>query len=94
MNHEEMMRLYNELSINDNRNEFSSLLEKTNQIVSELLKIEQIPSDLTIKNYNSSSDSKLTEGEMYTFLYEDLWNLKNRLLTFLILKSSKGNQNY
>ena len=94
MNHEEMMRLYNELSINDKRNEFSSLLEKTNQIVSELLKIEQIPSDLTIKNYNSSSDSKLTEGEMYTFLYEDLWNLKNRLLTFLILKSSKGNQNY
>ncbi len=94
MNHEEMMRLYNELSINDKRNEFSSLLEKTNQIVSELLKIEQIPNDLTIKNYNSTSDSKLTEGEMYTFLYEDLWNIKNRLLTFLILKSSKGNQNY
>ena len=87
--HEEMMRLYDELSMNDKRNEFSSLLEKTNQIVSELLKIEQLQNDLKIKNYNSLYDSKLTESQMFTFLYEDLWNVKNRLLTLLILKSNK-----
>lgn len=87
--HEEMMELYDQLSINDKRNEFSSLLEKTNQIVSELLRIEKIENELKIKNYNSTTDSKLTESEMFTFLYEDLWNVKNRLLTFLILKSDK-----
>ena len=32
----------------------------------------------------------MTEDEIFTFFYEDLWNVKNRLLTFLILKSSKG----
>lgn len=91
-NYEEMMMLYDKLSINEKRNEFSSLLEKTNQIVGELLKIENIENDLEIKNYNAVTDSLKTEGEMFTFLYEDLWNIKNRLLAFLILKSDRNNE--
>lgn len=88
--HEKMMQLYKELNINEKRNEFSSLLEKTNQLITELLRVEQIESDLEIKNYNALNDAGLTEDEIFTFFYEDLWNVKNRLLTFLILKSSKG----
>ena len=89
--HEEMMKLYEQLNINEKRNEFSSLLEKTNQIIGELLKMEQIESDLKIKNYNALDDVLMSEDEIFTFLYEDLWNIKNRLLSFLILKSSKDN---
>jgi len=89
-NHEKMMELYKELSINEKRNEFSSLLEKTNQLITELLRVEQIESNLDIKNYNALDDANMTEDEIFTFFYEDLWNVKNRLLTFLILKSSKG----
>ena len=89
-NHEKMMELYKELSINEKRNEFSSLLEKTNQLITELLRVEQIENDLAIKNYNALDDANKTEDEIFTFFYEDLWNVKNRLLTFLILKSSKG----
>ena len=44
------MELYKELSINEKRNEFSSLLEKTNQLITELLRVEQIENDLAIKN--------------------------------------------
>ena len=88
--HEKMMELYKELSINEKRNEFSSLLEKTNQLITELLRVEQIENDLEIKNYNALDDANMTEDEIFTFFYEDLWNVKNRLLTFLILKSSKG----
>ena len=84
------MELYKELSINEKRNEFSSLLEKTNQLITELLRVEQIENDLEIKNYNALDDANMTEDEIFTFFYEDLWNVKNRLLTFLILKSSKG----
>ena len=84
------MELYKELSINEKRNEFSSLLEKTNQLITELLRVEQIENDLSIKNYNALDDANKTEDEIFTFFYEDLWNVKNRLLTFLILKSSKG----
>ena len=89
-NHEKMMELYKQLSINEKRNEFSSLLEKTNQLITELLRVEQIESDLEIKNYSALNDANKTEDEIFTFFYEDLWNVKNRLLTFLILKSSKG----
>ena len=89
-NHEKMMELYKQLSINEKRNEFSSLLEKTNQLITELLRVEQKEKDLEIKNYNALNDSNMTEDEIFTFFYEDLWNVKNRLLAFLILKSSKG----
>ena len=87
--YEEMMLLYSKLDINDKRNEFSSLLEKTNQLIDELLKMEQIENDIKIKNYDSSKNSNLTDDEVFTFFYEDLWNIKNRLLTLLILNSNK-----
>ncbi len=87
--YEEMMLLYSGLNINEKRNEFSSLLEKTNQLIGEVLKMEQIENDMKIKNYDAMSDYNLTEDEIFTFFYEDLWNIKNRLLALLILKSSK-----
>ena len=87
--YEEMMLLYSQLNINEKRNEFSSLLEKTNQLIGELLKMEQIENDMKIKNYDAMKDHTLTEDEVFTFFYEDLWNIKNRLLALMILKSSK-----
>ena len=87
--YEDMMLLYSKLDINDKRNEFSSLLEKTNQLISELLQMEQIENDIKIKNYDTNENKNLTEDEVFTFFYEDLWNIKNRLLTLLILKSNK-----
>ena len=87
--YEEMMLLYSQLTTNEKRNEFSSLLEKTNELIGELLKMDQIKNDMKIKNYNTMNDQSLTEDEIFTFFYEDLWNIKNRLLTLLILKSNK-----
>ena len=87
--YEDMMLLYSKFDINDKRNEFSSLLEKTNELISEILKMEQILSDTKIKNYDTNKNSNLTEDEIFTFFYEDLWNIKNRLLALLILNSSK-----
>lgn len=87
--YEEMLLLYSQLNMNEKRNEFSSLLEKTNQLISELLKMEQIENDMKIKNYDAMKDHSLNEDEIFTFFYEDLWNIKNRLLALLILKSSK-----
>lgn len=88
-NYEQMMKIYSSLSLNDKRNEFSSLLAKTNELINILLKYDQIESDLSIKNYNSSLDSKLTEDEMFTFFYADLWNIKNKLLSLIIFKSNE-----
>ena len=87
--YEEMMKLYSQLSTNEKRNEFSSLLGKTNELISELLKMDRIQNDVKVKNYNAMDEHSLTEDEIFTFFYEDLWNIKNRLLTYLILKSNK-----
>ena len=58
-------------------------------LIGELLKMDQIENDMKIKNYNAMEDHELNEDEIFTFFYEDLWNIKNRLLTLLILKSNK-----
>ena len=87
--YEDMMLLYSKLNINDKRNEFSSLLEKTNQLIDELLKVEQIENNTQIKNYDTNEHKNLNEDEVFTFFYEDLWDIKNRLLALLILKSNK-----
>jgi len=87
---EDMMLLYSKLDINDKRNEFSSLLKKTNELISEILKMNQIYNNTQIKNYDTNKNNNLTEDEMFTFFYEDLWNIKNRLLALLILNSSNN----
>lgn len=88
-NFEQMLSIYSSLNLNDKRNEFSTLLAKTNELINILLKYNQIENDLSIKNYNSFNDSKLTEDEIFTFFYEDLWNIKNKLLSLIIFKSNE-----
>ena len=44
-----MLPRYSQLNINEKRNEFSSLLEKTNQIISTILKVEGIENNTEIK---------------------------------------------
>jgi len=90
--YDEMMKLYDALSLNDKRNELSSLLVKTCEIVNTLLKMEEIENNLKIKNYNINEDIKLSESDMYTYFYEDVWNIKNKLLTLLIFNSSKNDK--
>ena len=88
--YEEMMILYSRLDKNDKINEFSLLLEKTNQLISEILKMEKIENYTEIKKYDPIENNNLTENETFTFFYENLWNIKNKLLALLILNSSKN----
>lgn len=56
-------------------------------IIEELIKnIENkynIQSILNVKNYNKNKDNGLTETEMLTFLYEDIYNISRELITVL-----------
>ena len=54
---EDMMLLYSKLDINDKRNEFSSLLKKTNELISEILKMNQIYNNTQIKNYDTNKNN-------------------------------------
>lgn len=84
-----LLEFYDKLSLNSKRNELSNLVGTIDGIVGNLLTLEEFGSGEKVKNYDSVNDSKMTEDEMLKFLYEDLWNLKTKLLLFLTSYVSK-----
>lgn len=83
---EEMIDLYKKLSTNEKRNEFSSLFVKTDKLLDEVLKNKKLAINIQSKNYDKIDNKDMTEDEILTFFYEDLWNIKNKVLGLLISK--------
>ena len=88
-----MLSLYKNLTLNDKRNEFSSLLLKTDKLLDQLML--NVKGDLTgeVKNYNSIDNLNLTEDDIMLFFYEDLWNIKNKILTLIVTNENKDKKN-
>ena len=84
---ENMIELYKQLNLDNQRNEFSSLLLKTDKLLDELLSKKEILNDSEVKNYDSSSGVAMSEKDVLAFFYEDLWNIKNKVLALLILEN-------
>ena len=84
---ENMMELYKQLSISNQRNELSSLLIKIDTLLNSLLAQKKLQNDVTIKNYDINKGESLSESEMLAFFYEDLWSLKNKILLLLAEES-------
>ena len=84
----ELMKLYNEIDLNDKKNEFSALLIKINGVLNAMLENYDLSNIKEIKNYDKYKDDKLTESEIFTFFYEDLWKIKNKLLILYSLKKN------
>lgn len=81
---EKMIELYKQLNINEKRNEFSLLIEKLDYLVSQIMTKQGIENNIEIvKNYNSVSQKEQTEDDMMLFFYEDLWNIKSKVLAIL-----------
>lgn len=84
---------YSKLSLNDKRNELSDEM----LAIGELLKTMQnmlglVESTVNIKNYDTKTQNKLTEDEILTFFYEDIYVIRRELITVLYLMSKKYNQ--
>lgn len=86
---EEFKKAFSNLSINEKRNQISNEL----MTIAELVKLEEhrfhLPSILTVKDYDSNNNSKLTESEMLDFLYEDIYNIQKELITLLSVLNGK-----
>ena len=87
---ENMMDLYKQLSLANQRNEFSSLLMKIDDLISVLLSKKNLQDLTKIKNYDVNMGSNLSESDMLAFFYEDIWNLKNKILMLLVLESNNN----
>lgn len=84
-----MINLYKNLTLNDKRNEFSSLLLKTDKLLDQLMLNVKIDLTDEVKNYDSIDDLNLTEDDVMLFFYEDLWNIKNKILTLIVANENK-----
>jgi len=90
---EKMIELYKQLNTNDKRNELSSLIEKLDQLVNQIMIQKGIENNYKqAKNYDSINQNMETEDDMLLFFYEDIWNIKSKILA-LLAHNSGGNNN-
>lgn len=86
---ENMMDLYKQLSLANQRNEFSSLLMKMDDLLNFLIAKKNLQDATKVKNYDVNIGSNLSESDMLAFFYEDIWNLKNKILMLLAIDNQE-----
>lgn len=90
---EKMIELYKQLETNNKRNELSSLIEKLDQLVNQIMIQKGINNNYKqAKNYDSINQNMETEDDVLLFFYEDIWNIKSKILA-LLAHNSGGNNN-
>lgn len=91
MMNNKLLEAFNELSINDKRDKISNELIVIGSLINYIEKNYNIDNHLKIKNYNLSKDINKNEGEILTFLYEDIYNIEREIITItkLIMEDNK-----
>lgn len=74
---------YDKLDVNTKRNQLSDELIIINELIKNVEGKYGITSVSKVKNYDQVGDAHLTEGEMLTFFYEDVFNIQQELITLL-----------
>ena len=80
---EEMKNAYMQLDINDKRNQLSDELLIIFELIKRYENAKGINPVTQVKNYDTVNDTNLTEDEILTFFYEDVYNIQQELITLL-----------
>ena len=80
---EEFKNAFDKLSINEKRNQISDELLIIGELIKNIENKYNIQSILNVKNYDTNKNNELTENEMLTFIYEDIYNIQRELITVL-----------
>lgn len=80
---EEFKNAFDKLSINEKRNQISDELLIIGELIKNIENKYNIQSILNVKNYDTNKNNELTETEMLTFIYEDIYNIQRELITVL-----------
>ncbi len=89
MDTKRIIELYTELSLIDKRNELSSLIQKIDELLTTSLNNKNIKIDSKSKNFNIKENNNMDENEMLAFIYEDLLEIKNKLLLMMVNEQIK-----
>ena len=80
---------FHKLDNNTKRNQISDELIIIGELIKKFETKYGIPSMLNVKNYDQVNDKKLSEGEVLTFFYEDIFNIQQELITLLSVINKK-----
>ena len=79
----ELLNSFDVLDINTKRNQISDELIIIHELIKKYEEMKHITPITKVKNYDTNSDSDMIEAEMLTFLYEDIYNIQQELITLL-----------
>jgi hypothetical protein len=80
---EEFKDAFNKLNINEKRNQISDELIIIGELIKNIENQYSIQSTLNVKNYDTNRNNDLSETEMLTFIYEDIYIIQRELITIL-----------
>jgi len=86
---EEFKSAFDKLSINEKRNQISDELLIISELIRNLENKYNIDSILNVKNYDTNKNNDMSETEMLSFIYEDIYNIQRELITVLTAISMK-----
>ena len=78
-----LLNSFDVLDINTKRNQISDELIIIHELIKKYEEMRNITPITKVKNYDTTSDRDMTEAEMLTFLYEDIYNIQQELITLL-----------
>ena len=80
---EETKLAFDKLDINTKRNQISDELLIIYELIKKFENAKNINPITQVKNYDSIKDADLTESEILTFFYEDIYNIQQELISLL-----------
>jgi len=86
----ELIKAFNNLNIEDKRNQLSNELLSIHALITNIEKMHNIVPITNVKNYESALDQDKDEEEMLTYFYEDIYNIKQELITIITLFSNRN----
>lgn len=80
---EKYITKFDKLDINTKRNQISDELIIMNELIKQFESKYGINPTSNVKNYDQVNDANLSESEILTFFYEDIFNIQQELITLL-----------
>lgn len=88
MNNKNVLDAFNQLDTNNKRNKISDELMAIGEVINNIEKYSGIETNLRIKNYDQNNDLNMTEDEILSFIYEDIFNIENEIFILYIIISN------
>lgn len=83
---------FDNLTIDEKRNQISNELMIIGELINKIEKNYGVDNMLNIKNYDVVKDNDLTETEMLSYIYEDIYRIQKELITVLNIIAIKKEQ--